>query len=474
MSSPDSIEAEYIGYNPDNPESIANHMLSPESSYDVRPKPVKSIQEARDTGAPLEWLIPGNYPPEIEEILSDVTDYVITNGYTSIEDVQEMGTGKRDDPDNFKAMTGEKAGELQSILSRLGFGGGVDRELSVEEQSIVEALAGVKVKLFSEVPMDSEDPRAAMLKNIIQLNPNANEMNQIALGLIQRAATAGFKTNFLSTKSGQGSTATEQTLELWKKAIQSAISVNAPEFIDVEPHELPTELAVAMPIQATIQMLESGKFKTLFESGTSRGNSLDTIRRVQEFALFGYLPSFSGQRPVYGFTAPDGITEGGLDATHHYGPIKLVMKPDVNSRSTWTESDSLSLASTASSFSNPTKHALFNQEIKGDLKSFLSKESGYTRFDYTETQIHGGITTSDVAYIVVDDRFYNEGWPGISEWPAIDSNGQAIDDPDWERPDNLEEYGPYIQISRIAESLNIPIVRASEVAAAGEDEVFKP
>ena len=87
MSTPDSIEAEYIGYNPDNPESIANHMLSPESSYDVRPEPVKSIQEARDTGAPLEWLIPGNYPPEIEEILSDVTDYVITNGYTSIEDV---------------------------------------------------------------------------------------------------------------------------------------------------------------------------------------------------------------------------------------------------------------------------------------------------------------------------------------------------------------------------------------------------
>jgi len=195
---------------------------------------------------------------------------------------------------------------------------------------------------------------------------------------------------------------------------------------------------------------------------------------VQEFALFGYLPSFSGQRPVYGFTAPDGITEGGLDATHHYGPIKLVMKPDVNSRSTWTESDSLSLASTASSFSNPSKHALFNQEIKGDLKSFLSKESGFTRFNYTETQIHGGITTSDVAYIVVDDRFYNEGWPGISEWPAIDSDGQAMDDPDWERPDNLEEYGPYIQISRIAESLNIPIVRASEVAAAGEDEVFKP
>lgn len=474
MSTPDSIEAEYIGYNPDNPESIANHMLSPESSYDVRPKPVKSIQEARDTGAPLEWLMPGNYPPEIEEILNDLTDYVISNRYTSIEDVREMGTGKSEDISAFKALVGEKAGELQSTLSRLGFGVGSDRELSVEEQSIVEALAGVKVKLFSEVPMDSEDPRAAMLKNFIQLNPYANEINQVALGLIQRATTAGFKTNFLSAKYGQGNTVTEETLEQWKRTIQSAISVNAPEFNDVEPHELPIELSVAMPIQATLDMLQSGKFKTLFESGTSRGNSMDSIRRVQEFTLFGYLPSFSGQRPIYGVTAPDGLTEGNLDATHHYGPIKLVMKPDVNSRSTWTESDSLSLASTASSFSNPTKHALFSQELKGDLLSFAKSDSGYERFDYTEAQIHGGVALSDVAYIVIDDRFYDDPWRGASEWPAVDEGGQPTDDPDWEKPDDLEDYGPYIQISRIAQSLNIPIVRASEVIDAGEDEVFKP
>jgi hypothetical protein len=474
MSTPDSIEAEYIGYNPDNPESIANHMLSPESSYDVRPKPVKSIQEARDTGAPLEWLMPGNYPPEIEEILNDLTDYVISNRYTSIEDVREMGTGKPENVSSFKALIGEKAGELQSTLSRLGFGVGSDRELSVEEQSIVEALAGVKVKLFSEVPMDSEDPRAAMLKNLIQLNPYANEINQVALGLIQRATTAGFKTNFLSAKYGQGNTVTEETLEQWKRTIQSAISVNAPELNDVEPHELPIELSVAMPIQATLDMLQSGKFKTLFESGTSRGNSMDSIRRVQEFTLFGYLPSFSGQRPIYGVTAPDGLTEGNLDATHHYGPIKLVMKPDVNSRSTWTESDSLSLASTASSFSNPTKHALFSQELKGDLLSFAKSDSGYERFDYTEAQIHGGVALSDVAYIVIDDRFYDDPWRGASEWPAVDEAGQPIDNPNWAKPDNLDDYGPYIQISRIAQSLNIPIVRASEVIDAGEDEVFKP
>lgn len=467
-------EAEYIGYNPDNPESISNHMLSPESSYDVRPKPVQSVQEARDTGAPLEWLMPGNYPTEIEDILNDLTGYVISKGYTSIEDVREMGTGKPEDVSAFKALVGEKAGELQSILSRLGFGGGRDRELTVEEQSIVEALTGVKAKLFSEVPMDGEGSRAAMVKNFIQLNPHANEINQIALGLIQRATTAGFKTNFLSTKSGQGDTATEQTLEQWKKSIQSAISVNAPEFNDVEPHELPIELSVAMPIQATLDMLQSGKFKTLFESGTSRGNSMDNIRRVQEFTLFGYLPSFSGQRPIYGVTAPDGLTESNLDATHHYGPIKLVMHPHVNSRSTWTESDSLSMASTASSFSNPTKHALFSQELKGDLLSFAKSDSDYERFDYTEAQIHGGVALSDVAYIVVDDRFYDDPWRGASEWPAIDEGGQSIEDPDWTKPDNLEDYGPYIQISRIAQSLNIPIVRASEVIDAGEDEVFKP
>jgi hypothetical protein len=54
-------------------------------------------------------------------------------------------------------------------------------------------------------------------------------------------------------------------------------------------------------------------------------------------------------------------------------------------------------------------------------------------------------------------------------WPQIDAEGNPTE----ELPDSLDEYGPFIQISKIAESLQISVIRADAVIEAGE-KVVRP
>jgi hypothetical protein len=134
----------------------------------------------------------------------------------------------------------------------------------------------------------------------------------------------------------------------------------------------------------------------------------------------------------------------------------------------------LSIVSTASSFSNPSKHGLVAENLKGDLEQFAKQDLYIEDGEpiptvYTEAQIHGGVTVDDIAYIVVDDRFYNSDWYGRMNWPQIDAEGNPTE----ELPDSLDEYGPFIQISKIAESLQIPVIRADAVIEAGE-KVVRP
>jgi len=476
MSSPIPLEAEYIGYDSDDPTNIANHMLSRESSYDVRPEPVEDLKTAIETGAPVRWLMPGSYHPQIEEFLNNITEDVINNGYDSLEDVRDMGTGDRDTIDEFKGKTGEWIGQLQLILARLGFYS-KDRDLNDGEIGIVEAITGSKITKYSElddVINSSEDPRARILNTLIKREEHNGQTNMVASALVARASHAGFKTNFLATQSQQGTSATDDTVDFWQRSIYSAMHNNAPE--GYEDSEYKPEIAVSMPVDALLKMLTGdGEYKTVFNEGaTSRGNNNETARLMQEFATFGYLPGYKGKRPVYGVVAPGGVTQESLEYTHNYGSMKIVLKPEVRDRSTWTESDSLSIVSTASSFSNPSKHGLVSENLKGELEQF-TKEDSYIepgepiRTTYTEAQVHGGVTTNDIAYIVVDDRFYNSTWWGKMNWPEIDADGNPTEG----LPDSLEEYGPFIQISKIAESLNIPIIRADAILEAGE-EVIRP
>ena len=476
MSLPDSIEAEYIGYDSDDPTHIANHMLSRESSYDVRPEPVDDIKTAIETGAPLKWLMPGSYHPQVEEFLNNITEHVISNGYDSIEDVRETGTGDRDTIDDFKAKTGEWVGELQLILARLVFYS-KDRDLNDGEIGIIEAITGSRITRYSEIEdlvNSSEDPRAKMLDSLISKEEHPGQTNMVAAALVARASHAGFKTNFLASQSQQGRSATDDTLDFWQRSIYSSMHNNS--FEGYEDRGYKPEIAVSMPVEALLKMLTgNGEYKTVFDEGaTSRGNNNENVRFMQEFTMFGYLPGYRGKRPVYGVVAPGGLTPESLEYTHNYGSMKIVLKPEVRDRSTWTESDSLSIVSTASSFSNPSKHGLVAENLKGDLEQFAKQDLYIEDGEpiptvYTEAQIHGGVTVDDIAYIVVDDRFYNSDWYGRMNWPQIDAEGNPTE----ELPDSLDEYGPFIQISKIAESLQIPVIRANAVIEAGE-EVVRP
>ena len=488
-SSENSVEATYNGYNKEDPTSLTNHMLSPESSYDVRPKPVSTIEEARKTGAPVSWLIPGSYPPQLEEALNDIVDEVADNGWTSIEDFRESGTGKPDVIAAWKARSGELIAKIEGVLVPLWYGKPMrelvrDRDLTDDEQMLVHALTNRDATTFSEaqslIDDMSDGPMKNILHNEIKLFTDSRETHLVAMGLVQRAVNAGIKANWLAQNNPSGGfSATEETLDDLGVRIASALNNNGPD--DIDNPEI--QVAISMPIDAASQMFSTdGIFKTLFDTGKSKGNSDRQVRELQEFTSFGYLPSYRGPRPIYGTITPHGLTEKNLDATHHYGVVKLVLRPSARQRATWTESDSLSLTSTASSLENPSMHGLFAQKLKGDLLSFSNSEHEWghdwekqtTPFQFAEAQIHGGLSTADIAYIVVDDRNYNNGWYGESEWPAVDANGNEITDTDYEHPEELEDYPPFAQISRIAESSGIKLIRASEYWDKYEADAIEP
>lgn len=451
-----NLESDYDGFDTENPDSLGNHMLSRESSYEVLPEPTDNIEIAIAEGRPISWLIPGSYHPEIEKTVNEITDDVINSGYTSIEDFRETGTGDPDDISVMKAKKGQWVADMEYSLFKAG-ALRKDFELDESLKMMVNAILDQDVTRVSEIDF-SVDPRGEWLQSQIESQQKRN-MHEIALGLVQRAIVAGVKSNFLAEKSRNGGKASDETIEYWNKAIGAALENNAPFW----SNDTTPTVSVGMPVQAVLNLLNDGKFKTLHETGISLGNSRTDIRRIQEFALFGIHPeSFSRPRPIYGILAPGGLSEEAMDMTSQYGPIHIVLKPNVADRSTWTESDSLSLASTASSIKHPTHHGLFAQNIHGELEQFMKPEPAYDdedigRMHYTEAQIHGGITLDDISHIVVNDDIEVNDWHALINFPSIDGskNGDQIQ--------SIDEYEPFIQISKIAESKGIPIIRKSQL-----------
>jgi len=171
-------------------------------------------------------------------------------------------------------------------------------------------------------------------------------------------------------------------------------------------------------------ILKDGRIKSQFETGTSAG-LLDAFTRWEvEKNLFGYpYDTRWAMRPIYGTVAlhnPAGSSgdERSIKACQDYGDIRLVLKDSVKDRTTFTLGDSLTeekgnATPALLGETNPLKcfAALSGTEspewtaeqIKGsasqspeDRVASMCRGTGYV-----ETQIHGGVTTGDIAYIVV-------------------------------------------------------------------------
>jgi hypothetical protein len=135
-----------------------------------------------------------------------------------------------------------------------------------------------------------------------------------------------------------------------------------------------------------------GRLKTQFETQTSTG-SLDPRRRREAEALNFGLPISTPDldRPVYG-SIEDGYPNFGSGGTWAYGHVRLVMKDSVKDRASFTTNDTLNNVDRVSPVRNPNPRAA----------RIMSENSAKEPWSaYIETQIYGGVKTTDIAEVVI-------------------------------------------------------------------------
>lgn len=132
-------------------------------------------------------------------------------------------------------------------------------------------------------------------------------------------------------------------------------------------------------------------------------------RLLSEMMIFGIplVKQKKSAHPLYGFFHGDGIQSIGR-LTEYYGEISLVMKKEVETRSTMTAGDSLAGKFFGSSpLNNPDGVGVqggFGGTVN-DKKPNFEGINALARHTYHEAQIFGGVKVSDIAYIAVPQGF---------------------------------------------------------------------
>jgi hypothetical protein len=514
-------EAAQLGFNPDVPDHLGNHFTSRPSAYDKRPQPVDTPTEARASGAPLKGLVPGDYHPDIQEIINEMIDRVLVDNFHSqmqtnpnyyLGSKSSETLAAQDKASDFRAFLGSWSARTQSILAKLYDWSDTDFDLTDDQKGFLKNYLSdeeiSKITRFSQVPTTYTDRYGthdlSMIRNLIggqlpgvsSVSRNS-EIQEIADGLAQRAIHSGLKINNLRRMGlSDRDKATDETLEWWNDSLAASIVVNNPDEEIGRGWDSLTDdvnVSVGMTLEGLLSMFRDGEFKTLFETKTSSGNINVNARQVGEFAMFGILPSYRGKRPAYGVVNFGPVTRDTLDRTNQYGPYVIVLKKDINKNVTWTESDSLSLMSSASSLDSPSQHSLFQQRLLLDIPFIRATPSmgrrdndGATdgpdaigQFQFTEAQIHQAISVDDIAHIIVDSDPWYRG--DRTAFPVVRENGLPIsereqDYEEYERtyPEDWGDYDGIIQISKIAASLNIPLIFTEELDNSDGEEKYGP
>ncbi len=432
-----SIEASNTSFDKKNPTNFLNHVTSVPSAYQSLPEPTKDLDVALKTGRPISWFIPGQLHPILNELYNGL-----------VKELRELNNGRG----HSNGISYEQI--EQDFLSPIF----KNPKIAKRETELTEKFRGLSQRhqiIF-----------AAVL-GMLGLD-NDQDKSLIAAGLVLRASSTVAQAVNLSEKFNSPNM-TDEILANLKQEVDTVF--------DSKDFGLPIRPVINVPLDKLNLILSSGRVKTQFETQTSEGNLNPYSRRVQEFAMFSIHPR-AKQRPIYG-SIRMGTTEGVSESTQDYGAATIVLKEEVLARTTWTQADSLGLQVSVSSLSpeKRTWDGLYNQSIHQRQKNAyfwgreldeqmqkMGRNYENVQWPYIESQIHGGVNLSDIAYVIVDEDFYQNQPELIA--PFL---GEDFDENNW------RESPRWIQISRIAESKNIPIIflrKELERSEIADDEMF--
>jgi len=174
-------------------------------------------------------------------------------------------------------------------------------------------------------------------------------------------------------------------------------------------------LGVAVPEEVLPKIAEDGRFKSLFETGTSGGSKNTERRGNTELNMFGVpINADPSARPIYGHLfhpeEPDSIAG-------QYGDWISVLHPSVKNRATVTWGDSLDLTpdmnlgpykfdQRPAELLRPRAQDKFSlrrgelyRDIPEDFRSLVRSDDVWWP-GYLEAQIHGGLPWSDVTNLI--------------------------------------------------------------------------
>lgn len=159
------------------------------------------------------------------------------------------------------------------------------------------------------------------------------------------------------------------------------------------------DLAIRLPSELLEDVLTSGRFKTQFETGTSKGLIGTNTRSTAEYLGMGVPETIEARlRPVYGYVD---LGEATRKATSGYGDLSFVLKGEARSRTGFTVGDSLfnfeSGRVASLPVAAPSKEAwdnhlreLLEYADKRDLGRLLH------HIEYMEIQVQNGVRLGDV------------------------------------------------------------------------------
>jgi hypothetical protein len=312
--------------------------------------PTDDIEEAKRTGRPLSILRPGTLPPKSQAEY----DRVIEEAMKNLDEAKEIRR------------------RYQAIWD-----GTTTPPYSDEQKEGIEAKNRINNELLFQF-VDLVPLNRLMQEEFLELGFDYETEAKVRRGIEVHLST--FVSYFTSAQYSQESTLGDEA--------RFQHSVEALDKADI---------AIAFPKDLLEKLIADGRFKTQFETRTSRGALHPEGRISGDVAQFGYHPDTApDKRPVYGYLTSGGsINKRNLGSIKQYGELQFVLKRDSHSRSTYTTHDSLSSGLTPSPMGIPSKDA--------------SGKVGETM--YSEAQIHGGVSLSDVDYVVI-----NVGEPDQWDW----------------------------------------------------------